>query len=430
MRAALSTFAVLCLACPCCLAADWPHWRGPTRNGLTEEPSGWSDGKWLAKRPVWQAAVGEGATSPLIVKDRLYTLGNADGRDTLWCLDAASGKEVWKVSYRCPRYGRFHLGDEVLYGGPCSTPDFDPASGHIYTLSINGDLAAWDTTARGRKLWGLNLYDRHGAVRRPKVGKGGQQRDYGYTSAPLVYGDWLLVEVGGKDGNLAAFDRKTGKRVWVSECKDLAGHTGGAALLTVERIPCVAVLTLTRLVVIRLDKGHEGRTLASYPWATEWANNIASPAVEGDCVLITSAYNKMAICKLRVSARGITKEWEAPYPSKACTPVVYKGHVYYAWQKVRCLDYATGKQKWEGGYVGDPGSCLVTADGRLVVWGQLGRLLLVETAGRSPKAYRELARLDRVFAAHAWPHVALAGGRLFCKDRRGNLKCFQVSSRP
>jgi outer membrane protein assembly factor BamB len=322
------------------------------------------------------------------------------------------------------------MGDEVLYGGPCSTPEYDPATGHLYTLSIDGDLAAWDGTERGKKLWGFNLYDRYGARRRPKVGAGGLQRDYGYTSAPLVWRDWLLVEVGGTDGNLAAFDRRTGKRVWVSDCKDLAGHTGGPALLSAEGVPCVAVLTLTRLVVVRLDAGSEGKTLGSYPWATEWANNIASPAVHGDCVLVTSAYNQKAICKLRVSKDGVKKVWEAPYPSKACTPVIHQGHVYYAWQKVRCLDFETGKQKWEGGFVGDPGSCLVTADGRLVVWGQMGRLLLVETAGRSPDSYRELARLDRVFAVHAWPHVALAGGRLFCKDRRGNIKCFRLPRVP
>lgn len=401
---------------------DWPHWRGPTRNGLTGEHSGWQGEKWVSS-PIWQANVGEGATSPIVVGEKIYTLGHASGRDTVWCLEAKTGKEIWKISYVTPRYARYHVGDQVFYAGPCSTPEYDAETGALYTLSLDGDLQAWDTTRQGKKLWGINLYDKYQAGRRPKVGSGGQQRDYGYTSSPAVWKDWLLVEVGGKDGNLAAFDKRTGKRVWVSRCQDLAGHTGGPAFLSVEGIPCVAVLTLTNLVVIRLDQGHEGETMGQYSWATEFANNIASPSVHEDSVLITSAYNKNAICKLRVTSKGITRVWEARYPSKACTPVIHRGRVYFAWQKVRCLDFATGKLLWEGGFVGDPGSCVVTADDRLVVWGQNGRLLLLETGDR----YHELGKQERLFATHAWPHVVIASGRIVCKDRRGNLKCFTTS---
>jgi hypothetical protein len=128
---------------------------------------------------------------------------------------------------------------------------------------------------------------------------------------------------------------------------------------------------------------------------------------------------------VRVKLSGLSRAWESPYPSKACTPIVHKGHVYFAWQRVRCLDLETGKQVFDGGFVGDPGSCILTSDERLIVWGQNGRLTLVETAGRS-KEYRELGKLDRVFSAHAWPHVALADGRLCVKDRRGNVKVFAL----
>src|SRR5437868_8653527 len=93
-------------------AADWPHWRGPTRDGHTAEPSGFADGKWLPDRPAWTAAVGVGASSPLVAGDRVYALGHADGRDVTRCLDAGTGKEVWAVRYKGPEYGRFHMGDE------------------------------------------------------------------------------------------------------------------------------------------------------------------------------------------------------------------------------------------------------------------------------------------------------------------------------
>src|SRR5512133_1381146 len=102
-------------------AADWPHWRGPTRDDHTTEPSGFTDGKWLADRPAWTATVGSGASSPLVAGDRVFALGHADGRDVLRCLDLKTGKEVWAAPYKGPEYGRFHVGDESLYSGPSST---------------------------------------------------------------------------------------------------------------------------------------------------------------------------------------------------------------------------------------------------------------------------------------------------------------------
>ena len=44
------------------VAADWPHWRGPDRDGHSKEPSGWSDGKWLADKPTWTAQMQEQQT--------------------------------------------------------------------------------------------------------------------------------------------------------------------------------------------------------------------------------------------------------------------------------------------------------------------------------------------------------------------------------
>jgi outer membrane protein assembly factor BamB len=407
---------VVLLAC----AADWPHWRGPNRDGVSGEPSGFDGKRWIDDKPAWSRPVGEGCTSPLVVKGRLYTLGHFKGKDYVLCLDAKTGKDVWRGEYPCPRHGRHHMGDEGMYGGPTSTPEL--ADGRLFTLSTDGDLMAWDAAA-GKRLWGFNLYDRYKMGRRPKVGTGGQQRDYGYTTAPLALKGRLLVEVGGKDGTVMAFDPKTGDRLWASECKDLAGHTGAMAPMTIDGIPCVATLTIHHLLIVRLDEGHEGKTLHQLPWATEFANNIAGPAVSGQSVLVTSGYNIAKIARFDVTAKAMTKKWERPVYSKACTPVIHGGRVYWVWQKVRCLDFATGEQLWEGGGFADPGSCVVTSDGRLIVWGGTGRLALLEASARE---YTELALKPRVFTVHAWPHVTPSGGRLFVKDRQGNLKAFEV----
>jgi len=403
---------------------DWPHWRGPDRNDVVAESSGWGTADWSLKDAAWTRNVGEGSSSPLVVQGRLYGMGWAQERDTVFCLDAASGKEIWKTDYPCPAHGRHHMGDEKFYSGPTATPEFDPATGRLVTLSTDGDLLCWDGKT-GRKIWGLNLYSAYAAPRRPFVGA--EQRDYGYITSPLILGDCTLVQVGAKEGCVMAFANDTGKRVWVSECRDDAAHTGGMAPMTVEGVACVAMMTLNNLVVFRLDKGKEGRTVATVPWTTDFGNNVAGPAVFEDSVLITSEYNHKSIARFKITLQGATKVWEQPYSSKACTPVIFKNHVYWAWRRLHCLDYASGEQKWEGGDYGDAGSCIATGDGRILVWGGSGRFSLVEGATASPGAFQELVRVGRIVPAVSWPHVVFAGGRLYCKDRDGNLKCFQVA---
>ncbi len=404
---------------------DWPQWRGASRSDVVDEASGFDGTDWpLAE--AWQASVGDGSTSPIVVGERVYTLGNRRGRDEVVCLDAATGKPVWSQSFDCPAYGRKANGDQGIYRGTSSTPAFDKDTGYLYTLSIDGDLYCWNANKQGGKVWHVNLYDAYDPPQRPKVGRSGQ-RDYGYTTSPLVYGDWVIVEVGGKSGNTMAFDKRNGKQLWASENRDPAGHTGGLVPMTVEGVPCLAVLTHFHLLVMRLDKGREGQTVAEYDWVTEFANSIASPAVHENFAVITSGYNHQTMCKLEITLRGARKVWERDFTSQVCTPVIHKGHIYWAWRDVYCLDFETGEQRWKGpSGLGDPGSCLVTSDDRLVVWCNEGTLLLMETATRSPRQPQVLARRERLFRTDAWPHVVLANHRLLCKDRAGNLKCFLV----
>jgi len=264
--------------------------------------------------------------------------------------------------------------------------------------------------------------------RRAKIGRSGQ-RDYGYTTSPLVHGDTLIVEVGSPQGTLMGFDKRTARRRWTSEARDQAGHNGGPVPITVEGVPCVAVHTLDNLLVARVDQGNEGKTVAQYPWQTEWANNITTPAVHENYVLITSGYNHQTMCKLEVTLQGAKKVWEKPHYSKVCTPVVHDGHIYFVWRNPNCLDFDTGEPKWIGKpHFSDAGSCIITADDRLILFGKQGDLVLAETARRSPSEYKELARLDGIFRTDAWPHVVLSNGLLFCKDHRGNLRCYDLRS--
>ena len=72
----------------------WPQWRGPDRNGISSEKvlSSWPE---EGPKVLWRAAVGTGFSSFSVSQDRVCTMGNANDQDTIWCLDATSGKPIW-----------------------------------------------------------------------------------------------------------------------------------------------------------------------------------------------------------------------------------------------------------------------------------------------------------------------------------------------
>ena len=425
MRNTIATL-LLCLLPHSVTAGDWPHWRGSGRDGVVNESSHFQGGTWPRGKPLWTANVNSGGSGPIVIGNRLYTMGWKNGRDTVWALDTKTGRVAWHQSYACPEYGRVSDGDKGLYSGPSSCPSYDMSTGYLYTLSTDGDLICWDTRQQGKRVWGLNLYEAYRVPQRPKVGRR-RLRDYGYTTAPLLHGETVIVEVGDDEGNLMAFSKKTGRRRWVSESKDPAGHTGGLAPMVVEGLPCLAVLTIRNLLVARLDQGHEGETVAEFPWATDFANNVATPTVSKNSIVISSEYNQYSTARIDITRSGAKQIWKQPYASGVCPPVIHKGHVYWCWRGLYCLDFQTGKPIWRGGVFGDTASCIVTSDDRIIVWGRRGALVLAEPAVRSPKKYTELARRKDLMKNDAWPHIVLSRGRLFCRDRDGNMKCFVLS---
>ncbi len=425
---ALALVAVAVLAS----GADWPHWRGPERNDISIESSGWPDG-WPPKN-LWSKNVGYGCTSPTVVAGRMYVMGwhgegnrraNPVGQDTLWCLDPLSGSVLWSQSYNSHYQGRFRNGDLHQYGGPSSTPTFDAESQFIYTLGIDGDLHCWDAARDGRPVWSLKLADEYGVRQRPNVGGG--VRDFGFTSSPLVQGDVLILEVGGARGTVMAFDKRTGQFRWTSAYAGPAGHTGGPVPLTVGGVPCVANLALSALILLRVDKGREGQTVAELKWQTDFGCNIPTPTAAGGRLVLTSSYNSKKTSLIETSPGGATEKWSTRDHATVCSPVVHKGRVYLVEGPVRCLDMATGKRLWQGGGSFGEGSCLVTAgDDKLIAFGN-GRLALID-ASPSANQYKEFARLDGVVPATCYPHVVLSNGLIFCKDKDGNTVC--LSARP
>jgi outer membrane protein assembly factor BamB len=105
---------------------------GPNRDGISAE-KGWS-AHWPAEGPkqLWKGKVGVGYSSVAVSNGRLYTMGNIDETDHVFCLEANTGKEVWKHSYPCSSR------DPNGYPGTRCTPTVDGS--RLFTVSREGHL--------------------------------------------------------------------------------------------------------------------------------------------------------------------------------------------------------------------------------------------------------------------------------------------------
>jgi outer membrane protein assembly factor BamB len=399
------------------VAADWAQWRGPNRNDVVTESSGWAAGATPTR--LWQKNVGAGAATPLIIAGKVYAIGFAGGNDTVYCFDAKKGDELWKQSYASKDRTRNHNADEGNYSGVLATPAFDAATGYLITLGCDGDLYCWDTAKGGAKVWGKNLFTDLGV--KPRGG-----HDYGFTCSPVVVGSVVIVEATSPGGTYTALDTKTGTQKWASQYKGSAGHSGGPAFITVGGVECLAYLALHDIVVMRVDKGNEGKTLGTAPWDTAWQANIPSPSALGDLLFVTSGYGNPTKC-YEVTAAGVKEKWKSGGSAKVCSPVPFKDSVYMVDGKLKCLDAATGKVKWEGGDFGgaSSGNCLVTAgDNKVIAFGG-GKLVLLEAGAAS---YAELAKVEGVVPGLCYPQVTIADGIICCKDFKGALTCYSVGA--
>ncbi|HAN99860.1 MAG TPA: hypothetical protein DCQ98_21630 [Planctomycetaceae bacterium] len=402
-------------------ADDWLGWRGSRHDDVSTESSGWNGERWLSEAPSWTIETGRGATAPIAAGDRVWTFGRTEHEEQILCLEARDGRVLWRQAYEAPERGRYATGDESFYDGPSATPSLDPATDSLLTLGIDGQLKAWSATS-GDKRWEIDLYEKYAADQRPRVGRQGR-RDYGYTGSPLILGDAAIVEVGSPDGNLMAFALNDGRRLWKSESTDPAGHSGGPVPITVEGRQAVAVLTLHGLIVVRAEGREAGATLATFPWETDFGNNIPTPTVIGNQVLITSKYNRNAMVKLRIDRSGATEVWRSDAASGVCSPIVRDGRIWIAEHRIHAVDLATGRTIFSGGRLGDAGSGILTADDKLIVWGGKGTLSLIDVSPDLVE-FRELDRREFDAPSDTWPHVVLSNGRLLLRTREGTLHCY------
>jgi outer membrane protein assembly factor BamB len=395
-------------------ASGSPQWRGAARTGVAPAGSFRTDWDKRPPKELWRVPIGGGFGSCSVVGGKLYVQDKQGGKERVVCLDIETGKTVWEHAYDGGQIGTGRGHDN----GPRATPTV--VGNTVFTVGAAGKLLALEVEGSAVKVrWEHDLLSEFGAP----------MPDWGIAGSPLVYGDLVIVQPGGKDAAVVAFDRANGVVKWKggsnppSYSSPVVAPIGGQD--TVFAFMGDALITV---------RPTDGKVMDSFKWATDYKGNIATPIVVDEYVFISSAYN-MGCALLRAEKSGdevkLVKVYERRrngFQNHHATSVYQDKHLFGTHGSqgsggLKCVEFSTGKEveDWGDPRIGQ--ASLILAGDHLILQSASGHLYLIEA---NPKEYRQIAKTPQVLSgANNWASPVLVDGRVYLRDDQ-NVVCLDV----
>jgi outer membrane protein assembly factor BamB len=400
MRTAGFWLLVVACAASACVAGQtrrdgaWPCWRGPEHNGISRE-STWK-WQWGSNGPavLWRASVGKGFSSFAVADGRVYTLGNTQEVDTVYCFAEDTGAILWQHSYPCQ-------GQPLSYeGGPSATPAVDGQ--RVYTFSKDGDLFCLNS-ADGKVDWTKKFEPWPSQ-------KGDWPNTWRYASSPVVLGDHLFLSFGQAG---TAFNKKDAGIVWQST----PGHPGYSSPVPFRSGASDALAFFSGRAVTAAERS-SGRQLWTVPWKTLWDLNAADPVIQKDKMFVSSG-NGVGCALFDISTRPPRELWRNKNLKTLMNSAVFwQGYLYgFNDTDLSCLSWETGEVQWSTRDL-RKGSLILARD-KLILLSETGKLVVAEA---NAKAYQPLSEAQ-VLDGRCWTTPVLSGGRLFLRNAVGQVVC-------
>ena len=374
-------------------ASSWPGFRGQDRDGVYRESIRLS---WEGLAPMWKKPIGGGRASFAVAGGRAFTIEQRRRDEVVAAYDVMTGRELWTNAWP-ERFSYWMGGGE----GPRATPAW--ADGFVFALGARGELRCLDA-ATGRLVWRTDILKDAGA----------KNLSWGMAGSPLIAGDAVIVLPGGPAGrSIAAYDRRTGKRLWTA-LDDKTAYVSPMQV-TLGGVPQFLVVSAKRLVGLSLDRRD---VLWEFPWKTGHDASAAQPIVIGEQrVFYSSGYGAGAVVVELTKAGdrfAVREVWRnIRMKNRQSSSVLHDGFIYGLDEGIlACLDGATGELKWKGGRYGH--GQLLLAGGHLVVTTEDGELVLVAA---TPEKLQELARVPAL-DGETWNVPAFAGGILLVRNTK------------
>jgi len=406
------------------LAADWPQWRGPRRDGVCDETGllqQWPEG---GPPLIWSSTnLGRGYSAPIVVGQRIYLTGDVGEELHLFALDL-EGKRAWQTkngrSWKDP------------YPGARASCTY--SEGRLYHLNAHGQLACFDADT-GKEIWSVNVIERFD----------GKVIHWGLSENLLVDGPRVIVTPGGSKGLMAALDKKTGETVWASTPLRL----GESKTPAHERLPepfgevdsasygsPILLNTGSRRQIVNCSLRHvfgvdadTGELLWTRSMKTRYSVIATTPVLVGDSVFVAAPHGEGGRL-YRLRADGPRVEVEKLWRTDLDTchgGVVYVDGALYGTMYDRArewvsLDAQTGATRYKlNDFAKGP---VLYADKRLYCLSEQGELVLLNP-GADRFEVKGRFRLVPQRTSDSWTHPVIANGRLYLRYQE-TLFCYDV----
>lgn len=395
-------------------APEWPQWRGPNRDGIATESGLLA--QWPGAGPplAWKATgLGSGFSSLAISGGRIFTLGDRQGGQRVVAMNLADGKIVWSAKIG-PVF-------EDEYGGPRDTPAID--GGRVYALGTEGDLVCLDA-ATGKEVWRRSLVRDFGGSMMSGWGWSESPLVDGdrVIVTPGAPGA-TLVALDKKTGKVIW---RAAVPPLGSQGSDGAGYASAVVSMG-GGVRQYVQLTGRGLVSVRAQ---DGKFLWGYNRIANDVANIPTPLVKGDYVFASTGYQTGSVLlKLSRAGEGVRAK-EVYFLSHKTLQNhhgglvligdhVYGGHGHRRGSPI-CLNLASGKVAWGGeglevGHGGTGSAAVTAADGRLYFRYENGRMVLIDA---TPQGYRVKGAFSIPGVQQpSWSHPVVVGGRLYLREQ-------------
>ena len=91
-------------------AGEWPHWLGPNGDNVVAPEENF-DPNLKNWKISWKKEVGLGYSTITTANGKAYTMGHDGGsKETIYCLDPATGEKIWDFSYEGDLLPKMHVG--------------------------------------------------------------------------------------------------------------------------------------------------------------------------------------------------------------------------------------------------------------------------------------------------------------------------------
>src|SRR5258706_488715 len=368
------------------LAADWPQFRGPGRDGTWEETGILESFPKGGVKIRWRHPVGGGFSSPVVAQGKAFVfdveLIKPTARERLHCFDAKTGKVLWVYAYDEP-YGDWAYVPE-RGSGPTATPIVE--SDRIYVVGANGFTHCLNVKT-GKVIWEKN------------IGKEYKVAEMSCRPSPLIDGSLLIVFTGAKPGaSVLALDKQTGKEVW----KALDDHVSNSSPIIITAGSKRQLIVWSDISLTSLDPAN-GHVYWREPMITSNNDDVATPVFQGNRLLVSGLM-------LDVSADAPRFLWPenraaAKRILSNTSTALWQGEYLYTargWSEFVCLEAASGRQIWT------TNSLTASKNGASVnITPQGGGVFLFTDEGNliraqlSPAGYREISRTHLIDPT--WP---------------------------